>query len=120
IVRDYLAGDRSPSSQQVDHALERLGHLTDVDLLNLTTLSRAFGYSGTIEALDTSMSPRGYRVLHRVPRLQTRQIDRLVGAFGTLQGLLAATAADLQAVDGVGALWRSEERRVGTEQRSQR
>ncbi len=49
------------------------------------------------------MSPRGYRVLHRVPRLQARQINRLVGAFGTLQGLLAATAADLQAVDGVGA-----------------
>ena len=51
------------------------------------------------------MSPRGYRVLHRVPRLQTAQIHRLVGSFGTLQGLLAATAADIQSVDGIGALW---------------
>ena len=105
IVRDYLAGEHVPTQQEVEQALERLAHLTDVDLLDLTSLARAFGYSGTIEALDTSMSPRGYRVLHRVPRLQTRQINRLVGAFGTLQGLLAATAADLQAVDGVGALW---------------
>ncbi len=49
------------------------------------------------------MSPRGYRVLHRVPRLQSQQIHRLVASFGTLQGLLAATAADLQSVDGIGA-----------------
>ena len=105
IVRDYLAGIDSPSSTDVEHTLEVLGRLTDVDLLDLTVLARAFGYPGTIEALDTAMSPRGYRVLHRVPRLQTAQIHRLVGSFGTLQGLLAATAADIQSVDGIGALW---------------
>ncbi|MDV2477006.1 DNA integrity scanning diadenylate cyclase DisA [Rhodococcus zopfii] len=105
IVRDYLAGIESPSSTDVEHTLEVLGRLTDVDLLDLTVLARAFGYPGTIEALDTAMSPRGYRVLHRVPRLQTAQIHRLVGSFGTLQGLLAATAADIQSVDGIGALW---------------
>lgn len=105
IVLDYLAGEASPSSLDVEQALDRLGCLTDVDLLDLTTLARAFGYPSTIEALDTAMSPRGYRVLHRVPRLRARQIQRLVAAFGTLQGLLAATAADLQAVDGIGALW---------------
>ncbi len=99
IVRDYLAGIESPSSTDVEHTLEVLGRLTDVDLLDLTVLARAFGYPGTIEALDTAMSPRGYRVLHRVPRLQTAQIHRLVGSFGTLQGLLAATAADIQSVD---------------------
>ena len=51
------------------------------------------------------MSPRGYRVLTRVPRLQFNQIHRLVGSFGTLQSLLAATAADLQSVEGIGGLW---------------
>ncbi|WP_068155550.1 DNA integrity scanning diadenylate cyclase DisA [Rhodococcus phenolicus] len=105
IVRDYLAGTETPSFTDVERTLEVLGRLTDVDLLDLTVLARAFGYPGTIEALDTAMSPRGYRVLHRVPRLQTAQIHRLVGSFGTLQGLLAATAADIQSVDGIGALW---------------
>ncbi|MFZ2527608.1 MAG: DNA integrity scanning diadenylate cyclase DisA [Rhodococcus sp. (in: high G+C Gram-positive bacteria)] len=105
IVRDYLAGTEAPSSADVERTLDVLGRFTDVDLLDLTVLARAFDYPGTIEALDTAMSPRGYRVLHRVPRLQTAQIHRLVGSFGTLQGLLAATAADLQSVDGIGALW---------------
>ncbi|MFD6893677.1 DNA integrity scanning diadenylate cyclase DisA [Rhodococcus sp. NPDC060086] len=105
LVLDYLSGTDSPSVLDVEQALDALGCLTDVDLLDLTTLARAFGYPNTIEALDTAMSPRGYRVLNRVPRLRARQIDRLVSAFGTLQGLLAATAADLQAVEGIGALW---------------
>ncbi|MGI9210410.1 MAG: DNA integrity scanning diadenylate cyclase DisA [Rhodococcus sp. (in: high G+C Gram-positive bacteria)] len=105
IVRDYLSGDEPPSTRGVEQALDRLAGLSDTDLLDLTTLSKAFGYPDTIEALDAPMSPRGYRVLHRVPRLQSQQIHRLVAAFGTLQGLLAATAADLQAVDGIGALW---------------
>lgn len=105
MVRDYLAGSEPVSTTAVDSTLAALDKLTDVDLLDLTTLARAFGYPGTIEALDAPMSPRGYRVLTRVPRLQFMQIHRLVSSFGTLQGLLAATAADLQSVDGIGGLW---------------
>ncbi len=105
VVRDYLAGPEPSTTAAVEKALAALDKLTDVDLLDLTTLARAFGYPSTIEALDTPMSPRGYRVLTRVPRLQFSQIHRLVVSFGTLQGLLAATAADLQSVDGIGGLW---------------
>jgi diadenylate cyclase len=104
-VRDYLAGGEIPTRAAVDQALERLDAVNGVDLLDLTTLSRIFGYPSTIEALDLPMSPRGYRLLTKIPRLQFGQIDRLVAAFGTLQGLLAATAADLQAVDSIGTLW---------------
>ncbi|MFD4368915.1 DNA integrity scanning diadenylate cyclase DisA [Rhodococcus sp. NPDC058521] len=105
IVRDYLAGRGPASATDVDNALAALDAITDADLLDLTVLARAFGYPGTIEALEAPMSPRGYRVLTRVPRLQFNQIHRLVGSFGTLQGLLAATAADLQSVEGIGGLW---------------
>lgn len=105
VVRDYLAGSGPASTAAVESTLAALDKLTDVDLLDLTTLARAFGYPGTIEALDAPMSPRGYRILTRVPRLQFMQIHRLVGSFGTLQGLLAATAGDLQSVDGIGGLW---------------
>ncbi|MDX5310375.1 MAG: DNA integrity scanning diadenylate cyclase DisA [Rhodococcus sp. (in: high G+C Gram-positive bacteria)] len=105
IVRDYLAGSEAPQLVAVEQTLAALDRLTDVDLLDLTTLARVFGYPGTIEALDTATSPRGYRVLHRVPRLQSSQIHRLVSSFGSLQGLLAATAADLQSVEGIGGLW---------------
>ncbi|MFC0447854.1 DNA integrity scanning diadenylate cyclase DisA [Rhodococcus jostii] len=105
IVRDYLAGTGPAPAEDVEKSLTALDRITDADLLDLTTLARAFGYPGTIEALEAPMSPRGYRVLTRVPRLQFNQIHRLVGSFGTLQSLLAATAADLQSVEGIGGLW---------------
>ncbi|CAG7591100.1 DNA integrity scanning diadenylate cyclase DisA [Rhodococcus opacus] len=105
IVRDYLAGTGPAPAEDVEKSLAALDRITDADLLDLTTLARAFGYPGTIEALEAPMSPRGYRVLTRVPRLQFNQIHRLVGSFGTLQSLLAATAADLQSVEGIGGLW---------------
>ncbi|GGG20856.1 DNA integrity scanning protein DisA [Rhodococcoides trifolii] len=105
VVRDYLAGTEPASTTNVERTLGALDKLTDVDLLDLTMLARTFGYPGTIEALDSPMSPRGYRVLTRVPRLQFSQINRLVQSFGTLQTLLAATAADLQSVEGIGGLW---------------
>ncbi|MDG3009276.1 DNA integrity scanning protein DisA [Rhodococcus sp. D2-41] len=105
LVRDYLPGPDRPSSTEVKIALDALDQLTDADLLDLTTIARTFGYPPTIEALETPMSPRGYRLLTRIPRLQYIQIDRLVQAFGSLQALLAASAADLQSVDGIGGLW---------------
>ena len=48
------------------------------------------------------VSPRGYRLLAGIPRVPPTVLDRLIQHFGNLQGLLAATAADLQAVEGVG------------------
>jgi diadenylate cyclase len=105
VARDYLAGTGQPSTEAVDSALAAIDKLTDADLLDLTTLARAFGYPATIESLDAPMSPRGYRVLARVPRLQFHQVHRLVASFSTLQGLLAASAADLQSVEGIGGLW---------------
>ena len=48
------------------------------------------------------MSPRGFRLLARVPRLPEVVLDRLVDHFGGLQRLLAASIDDLQAVEGVG------------------
>ena len=47
-------------------------------------------------------SPRGFRLLAKVPRLPGAIVDRLVDHFGSLQRLLGATVDDLQAVDGVG------------------
>ncbi|WP_018178362.1 DNA integrity scanning diadenylate cyclase DisA [Jongsikchunia kroppenstedtii] len=105
VVRDYFASPEAPGAEEVRLALEAIESLSDTDLLDPTNLAGAFGYPMTIDAQDTSMSPRGYRLLARVPRLQFAHIDRVVRNFGSLQSLLAATASDLQAVDGIGSIW---------------
>ena len=54
------------------------------------------------DALDAAVSPKGYRLLTKVPRLPGAIVDRLVDHFGSLQKLLAASLDDLMTVEGVG------------------
>jgi len=97
LVRDYL--DRG-DDLDFEYVLANLEALSDSELLDLTTVARTASFG--IEALDASLSPRGHRLLARVPRLPGAVVDRLVDHFGSLQKLLAASVDDLQAVDGVG------------------
>src|SRR6476661_3481053 len=105
IVRDYHANPDPPTPAQISATLEELDSLSDNELLDFTTLARVFGYPSTAEAQDSAMSSRGYRAMAGIPRLQFDHVDLLVHAFGSLQGVLAASASDLQSVDGIGSMW---------------
>jgi diadenylate cyclase len=100
IARDYApTGRRGRTSAQVNG---ELAELSATDLLDLSLVARAMGLSATAEGLDSAASPRGHRLLARVPRLPATIVDRVVDHFGGLQKLLAASAEDLLAVDGIG------------------
>jgi diadenylate cyclase len=99
-VRDYLPQDQ-PHRSVVD-ALADLDQLSATDLIDLVAVAKALGYPATAEALDAPVSPRGYRLLAKVPRLPVTVMERLVDHFRSLQRLLGATVEDLQAVGGVG------------------
>ena len=86
----------------MEHALAELDGLSGQDLLDLTVIAKAVGHPATADALEAAVSPRGYRLLAKVPRLPRLVVDRLVEHFGGLQKLLAAGIDDLQVVDGVG------------------
>jgi diadenylate cyclase len=88
--------------RNADYACDELDALTATELIDLVAVAKALGYPGSADALDAAVSPRGYRLLAKVPRLPVLVIERLVDHFGSLQRLLGATVEDLQAVDGVG------------------
>lgn len=104
-VRDYHANPEPLTKTQVAAVLDELDTLSDSELLDFTMLAKVFGYPSTDEAQDSAVSPRGYRALAGIPRLQFAHADLLVRAFGSLQGLLAASAGDLQSVEGIGTMW---------------
>jgi diadenylate cyclase len=101
IARDYLPTTNVRRSRTVADVLAALDELSPTELLDLGSVARALGQGGD-ESLDLPVSPRGFRLLARVPRLPPLVVDRLVGHFGSLQKLLAASIDDLQAVEGVG------------------
>ena len=105
IVRDYHANPEPLSKAEVAATLDELDAMSDADLLDFITMARVFGYPSTAEAQDSAVSSRGYRAMSEIPRLQFAHADRLVREFGSLQGLLAASAGDLEAVEGIGEIW---------------
>lgn len=100
VVRDYV--ESSPLGLTVEQILQRLAELSATELLDLGSGARAAGYPGVADTLDTSISPHGYRLLNKIPRLPPAIVDRLIEHFGSLQRLLAADFDDLMAVEGVG------------------
>jgi diadenylate cyclase len=102
IVRDYLVPGTGRKGRKPEDGLAELDALSGTDLLDLSTLARAIGWTGGADQLDVAVSPRGYRLLAKVPRLPNQIVDRLIEHFGGLQKLLAASIDELQAVEGVG------------------
>ncbi|WP_306363815.1 DNA integrity scanning diadenylate cyclase DisA [Nocardia sp. CC227C] len=102
LVRDYLVAERA-GEPRIDRALARLDALGEPELLVLADLAPPLGYPDTLEALETPVGPRGYRLLAEIPRVPFRRVEPLVDAFGGLRALLDATQADLEAVDGITA-----------------
>jgi diadenylate cyclase len=100
LVRDYLPGGRR--GRGAEAALADLDALGPGDLLDLAALARVIGLPPAVEGNDQAVSPRGYRLLARVPRLPRQLVDRLVEHFGSLQKLLGAGVEELQSVEGIG------------------
>ncbi len=102
VARDYLPATGGRKARTVSDVLDSLDALDATELLDLHSVARSLGIGTGVDALDAAVSPRGYRLLAKVPRLPATVIDRLVDHFGSLQKLLAANIDDLQAVEGVG------------------
>jgi diadenylate cyclase len=101
VVADYLVGIGTTTVGQIVTGLESLPYH---DLLESEVLIRLLGHPADVNPLDFTVTPRGYRVLRRIPRLPSGVIDRVVGDLDGLESIVRASTRELEAVDGVGAV----------------
>jgi diadenylate cyclase len=101
LIHDYLAAD---SDETFAAALDQLGRMPHQDLLDFGRLAELMGYDRKLNTLDYPVSPRGFRILGRIPRLPKLVVAQIVKEFGGLDELLAATDAELETVEGVGEI----------------
>jgi diadenylate cyclase len=100
VIRDYLENTRR--GRAVAEVLTDLAEIPSSDLVDLNVVARVLGFNPGGDSLDAAVSPKGFRLLTKVPRLPGAIVERLVEHFGDLQKLLAANLDDLMLVDGVG------------------
>ena len=93
-------------------ALRGLRTLPDSRLLELEDVAEVLGYPRSVNPLDHSVAPRGYRVLSNVPRLPEAVISHVVEHFDGLESFMRARQSELEEVEGVGTV-RAREIREG-------
>jgi diadenylate cyclase len=101
LIKDYI---RELSEEKVRETANALKKLSAEELLDQQHIVRMLGYSYTSAVMEEPVSPRGFRVLHKLPRLPTIIIQNLVERFGKLPHILMATVEELDEVDGIGEM----------------
>lgn len=99
VVRDYFHEDTAW------HLEEAMGGLTELDaeeLLDLKRVGEMLHLPEGATDLDSPLTPKGYRLLARIPRLPDNVVEAIVERFGNLSKIMRATIDDLDEVEGVG------------------
>lgn len=96
LIRDYC--ESNMDYNEIYKQIQTMGY---EDLLNLDIISKYLGYIG-VPLVDTLISPRGYRMLSKIPRIPTNVIENLVRNFRELKGVMEASYEQLDNVEGIG------------------
>src|SRR2546430_2667354 len=108
LVYDYHADG---GAERTREGLEALAAIPYDQLLEFELLA-VLGYPASVNPLDHSVAPRGYRVLSHIPRLPDAVVKRVVSTLVGLERIVRASQRELEAVEGVGAV-RAREIREG-------
>lgn len=96
LIRDYCQ-----IGMDYDDIYKQIQQMNSEELLNLELISKTIGYSG-VPLVDTLISPRGYRILSKIPRIPVNVIENLVKNFKELKATMEASYEQLDKVEGIG------------------
>lgn len=103
IEQDGILSIRDYSRSGIDYTevYKALQQMADEEMLNLEVICRELGYIG-VPLADTLISPRGYRIINKIPRIPASVIENLVKNFKNLSAVLEADYDQLDKVEGIG------------------
>ncbi|MFD3155589.1 DNA integrity scanning diadenylate cyclase DisA [Haloimpatiens sp. FM7330] len=96
LIRDYCESD-----MDYNEIYKHLQNMSSEELLDLDAISKLLGYTG-VPLVDTLISPRGYRMLNKIPRIPVNVIENLVINFKELKAIMEANYEQLDSVEGIG------------------
>jgi len=95
IILDF----QKPPTRPVEEVIQEIMALSAADRLSAEAVLRPLGFDE--EDLEEPLSSRGYRLLHKIPRLPMPVIERLVEEFGSLDQIERQGRRQLQRIKGV-------------------
>lgn len=98
VTKDY----RGAADKTAEEIWDEMVNWDSEELLNLPSIVRALGHGSSAGNLEQSIKPKGFRILHKIPRLPMPVIENLVEAYDSLSEILDASVEELDDVEGIG------------------
>jgi diadenylate cyclase len=98
VAKDYFVDSHG---RDLDDVLDMLSNLDDEQVLDLPSVAGVLDLGPSV-GVDSALQPRGFRLLHKIPRLPEAVSDHVVARFSNLQKIMRAGIGDLTEVEGVG------------------
>lgn len=99
LLKDYARDNSDDKIREIRGALKKL---SNDELLDGPHVIRLLGYPQGAALAEEAVSPRGYRLMYRIPRLPITIMHNLIERFGHLPRIVMATIEELDEVDGIG------------------
>lgn len=96
LIRDYCE-----DNIDYDEVQRSIQSMSSDEFLDLDVISKLIGYHG-VPLVDTLISPRGYRMISKIPRIPSNVIENLVKHFKELKAVMEASYEELDNVEGIG------------------
>lgn len=96
LIRDYCRSDLD-----YNEVYKEIQNLASEEILDVDLIAKLLGYSG-VPLMDTLISPRGYRILTKIPRIPATVIENLIKNFKELKAVIEASHEELDKVEGIG------------------
>ena len=98
VIEDYLI----VAEKKATEIWQQLSRWSAEELLELGAIAKTLGYTGSMNSLEQVVSPKGFRILARIPRLPQNVINNVVEFFMQLPAIVNASIEELDAIEGIG------------------
>jgi diadenylate cyclase len=98
VAKDYFDDTQDVGLTEV---MGSLSTLDDEQLVDVAAVAGVLNLGSSV-GIDSALQPRGFRLLHKIPRLPEVVSDHVVARFSNLQKIMRAGLGDLTEVEGVG------------------
>lgn len=98
MIRDYSRATEKKPEEIFSAMLRNF----EEDISDALSIAKIMGLGTSASVLDMPVSPRGYRILQKLPRIPGQIIENLVGTFGDFPRIMQASIEELDDVEGIG------------------
>ncbi len=94
----YLKGDEDADIKELK---SEIAQLNDTEMLDLVKISGILGFGKSSSKLDNRINPKGYRILSKFGKLNSKDIEALIEKFEDLTHIQEASTEEITETKGV-------------------